>query len=80
MCTKLELTLCDVCAASMIAMIVVGCVLLPAIAFWEIKFAKRPVLARRYLTNRTVVIAAWIGFIDFVRPALSARCAPALRV
>ena len=68
MCTKLKLTLCDVCAASMIAMIVVGCVLLPAIAFWEIKFAKRPVLARRYLTNRTVVIAAWIGFIDFVRP------------
>ena len=64
----------------MIAMIVVGCVLLPAIAFWEIKFAKRPVLARRYLTNRTVVIAAWIGFIDFVRRALSTRCAAALRV
>ena len=51
----------------MIAMIVVGCVLIPMIAVWEIKFAKRPVLARRLLKNRTVQIAAWIGFFDFVR-------------
>ncbi|KAI0690338.1 drug:h+ antiporter [Cerioporus squamosus] len=51
---------------SMIAMLVVGCVLLPAIAFWEFKFARRPILARRFLTNRTVVFAAWIGFFDFV--------------
>ena len=50
----------------MIAMIVVGCVLIPMIAVWEIKFAKRPVLARRLLKNRTVQIAAWIGFFDFV--------------
>ena len=49
----------------MIAMIVVGCILLPAIAAWEILFAKRPVIARRFLTNRTVILAAWIGFFDF---------------
>ena len=49
----------------MIAMLVVGCILLPVIAVWEIFFAKRPVIARRFLTNRTVIIAAWIGFFDF---------------
>ena len=51
----------------MIAMLVIGCLLLFAIVFWEFKFAKRPILARRLLVNRTVVIAAWIGFFDFVR-------------
>ncbi|KAI8995203.1 drug:h+ antiporter [Trametes punicea] len=50
---------------SMIAMIVVGCVLLPAFALWDIYFAKRPVFPRRFLTNRSVVFAAWIGFFDF---------------
>ncbi|KAH9895800.1 drug:h+ antiporter [Cubamyces lactineus] len=50
---------------SMIAMIVVGCVLLPVFAFWDIYFAKRPVFPRRFLTNRSVVFAAWIGFFDF---------------
>ena len=49
----------------MIAMLAVGCVLLPAIAAWEVFFAKRPVIARRFLTNRTVILAAWIGFFDF---------------
>ncbi|KAI0828482.1 drug:h+ antiporter [Trametes gibbosa] len=49
---------------SMIAMIVVGCVLLPAFALWDIYLAKRPVIARRFLTNRSVVFAAWIGFFD----------------
>ena len=60
-------------AASMIAMLVVGVVLLPVIVFWEFKFAKRPILARRLLKNRTVVFAAWIGFFDFVRAVLSDR-------
>ena len=49
----------------MIAMLVVGCLLLPVIAVWEIYVAKRPVIARRFLTNRTVILAAWIGFFDF---------------
>ncbi|KAI0742084.1 drug:h+ antiporter [Daedaleopsis nitida] len=50
---------------SMIAMLVIGCLLIFGVVFWEFKFAKRPVLARRLLMNRTVVIAAWIGFFDF---------------
>ncbi|KAH9896440.1 drug:h+ antiporter [Cubamyces lactineus] len=50
---------------SMIAMIVVGCILLPVFALWDIYFAKRPVFPRRFLTNRSVTIASWIGFFDF---------------
>ncbi|KAI0759140.1 drug:h+ antiporter [Trametes elegans] len=51
---------------SMIAMVVVGCVLLPVFALWDIYVAKRPVIARRFLFNSTVVCAAWIGFFDFL--------------
>ncbi|KAL1938676.1 hypothetical protein VTO73DRAFT_11279 [Trametes versicolor] len=50
---------------SMIAMIVVGCVLLPVFAIWDVYFAKRPVIAHRFLTNRSIVFASWIGFFDF---------------
>ncbi|KAI0643963.1 drug:h+ antiporter [Trametes meyenii] len=50
---------------SMIAMITVGCILLPAFALWDVYFAKRPVIARRFLTNWSVVLASWIGFFDF---------------
>lgn len=53
--------------ASMIAMFVLGWILLPVFALWDIKFAKRPVIARRFLSNRTVVCVAFIGFFDFVR-------------
>ena len=49
----------------MIAMITIGCLLIPFIGGWEFYFAKRPVIARRFLLNRTVIIAAWIGFFDF---------------
>ncbi|TFK84888.1 MFS general substrate transporter [Polyporus arcularius HHB13444] len=51
---------------SMIAMLVMGWLLLPVFALWDIKYAKRPVIARRFLFNRTVVCAAWIGFFDFL--------------
>ncbi|KAI0759138.1 drug:h+ antiporter [Trametes elegans] len=51
---------------SMIAMIVVGCVLLLVFALWDIYVAKRPVIARRFLVNWSVVCAAWIGFFDFL--------------
>ncbi|KII91403.1 hypothetical protein PLICRDRAFT_173255 [Plicaturopsis crispa FD-325 SS-3] len=51
---------------SIIAMIVVGCVLLPIFAIWDIKFAKRPVIPLSYLKNRAVVAASLIGFFDFV--------------
>lgn len=55
------------CIASMIVMVVLGWTLLPVFAIWDVKFAKRPVIARRFLSNRTVLCAAWIGFFDFVR-------------
>ena len=54
----------------MIAMLVVACILLPVFGYWEFKFAKRRILGRQLLANCTAVIAAWIGFFDFVRPAL----------
>ena len=55
----------------MIAMLVVGCVLLPVIAVWEIYVAKRPAIARRFLVNRTVIIAAWISFFEFFSSTLT---------
>ncbi|KAI0793538.1 MFS general substrate transporter [Fomes fomentarius] len=51
---------------SMIVMVVLGWTLLPVFAIWDVKFAKRPVIARRFLSNRTVLCAAWIGFFDFL--------------
>ena len=51
----------------MIGSLVLGWGLLPVFAVWDIRYAKRPVIARRFLFNRTVVCAAWIGFFDFVR-------------
>lgn len=51
----------------MIAMVVIGCVLLPVFVFWDFKFAKFPVVERRFIFNRSVVGAALIGFFDFVR-------------
>ncbi|KAI0365208.1 drug:h+ antiporter [Pilatotrama ljubarskyi] len=51
---------------SMIATLVLGWVLLPVFAVWDIRYAKRPVISRRFLFNRTVVCAAWIGFFDFL--------------
>lgn len=47
-------------------MIVVGFCLLPLFALWDFKYAKRPVVSLRFLTNRSVVGAALIGFFDFV--------------
>ncbi|KIP10562.1 hypothetical protein PHLGIDRAFT_115319 [Phlebiopsis gigantea 11061_1 CR5-6] len=51
---------------SMIAMIVVGCVLLFVYIGWETWFAKRPVMPTRFLKNRAFIGASWIGFFDFV--------------
>ncbi len=53
--------------ASMIAMIVVGGVLIPVYALWDFKYAKFPVIPRRYAVNRSVVLASAIGAFDFVR-------------
>ncbi|KAF8198595.1 drug:h+ antiporter [Pholiota molesta] len=51
--------------ASMIAMIVIGCVLVPFSAIYEFKLAKYPVLAPRFALNRSVVVACAIGAFDF---------------
>jgi len=52
--------------ASMIAMLAVGCALIPVFVFYEFKFAQYPVVARRFVFNRSVVIASVIGAFDFV--------------
>ncbi|KAL1747554.1 major facilitator superfamily domain-containing protein [Schizophyllum fasciatum] len=51
---------------SMIAMEVVGCVLLIAVAVWDFKFAAYPAIPRRFVVNRSVVFASLIGFFDFI--------------
>ncbi|KAH8829259.1 major facilitator superfamily domain-containing protein [Flagelloscypha sp. PMI_526] len=51
---------------SIIAMIVLGVALLPVVIFWEVKYAKFPVIPLRFLKNRAVMSAAFIGFFDFV--------------
>jgi len=50
----------------MIAPICVGGALLPLYVLYEWKFAKYPVIPRRFVVNKTVVFAALIGAIDFV--------------
>lgn len=51
---------------SIIAMLIVGVILLFVFAGWDFKFAKKPVVAWRFMLNRSVTAAAWIGFFDFV--------------
>lgn len=57
----------------MIAMLVIGCVLFPAVGPWEFKFAKYPVVPRRFITNFTVVGASLIGFFDYACPSSCSR-------
>ncbi|KAI0076314.1 drug:h+ antiporter [Panus rudis PR-1116 ss-1] len=56
---------------SIIAMLVIGCVLLPIALFWDLRYAKHPAIAPRFLKNLTVNAAMWIGFFDFVSFYLS---------
>ena len=51
----------------MIAMVVVGVILVPVYALWDFKYAKFPVIARRFVSNRSIVLACAIGAFDFVR-------------
>ncbi|PWN22030.1 putative siderophore iron transporter mirC [Microstroma glucosiphilum] len=48
-----------------IAMFVVGGVLIVSIGFWEWLVAPKPVIRRRYILNKNVIIPAFIGFFDF---------------
>ncbi|PPQ72102.1 hypothetical protein CVT26_006880 [Gymnopilus dilepis] len=52
--------------ASMIAMIVIGCVLIPFYVLWDVKVANHPVIPRRFWLNRSVVIACVVGAFDFL--------------
>ena len=56
--------------ASIIAMIVIGCVCLVVFPLWEAssKLAPRPFLPLRLLTNRTVLAGCAIGFFYFGKP------------
>ncbi|KAH0589823.1 hypothetical protein H2248_000018 [Termitomyces sp. 'cryptogamus'] len=56
---------------SMIAMIVIGCILIPFVGLYEFKFAKYPVIPRRFALNRSIVIASIIGALDFASFYLS---------
>lgn len=47
-------------------MLVIGVVLLFVFAYWDLRVATRPVIAPRFLKNRSVVLASLIGFFDFV--------------
>ena len=62
--TKFILTPCYL--GSMVAMLIIGIVLISLFAIWDLRFASRPVIAPRFIRNRSVVIASLIGFLDFV--------------
>lgn len=49
-----------------IVMLIVGVVLLGVFAYWDIRVAKIPVFAPRFMRNTSVIIAALIGFFDFM--------------
>jgi hypothetical protein len=47
-------------------MLAMGVVLLAVFAVWDLRYAAMPVIAPRFVRNRSVVCAACIGFFDFV--------------
>lgn len=51
----------------MIAMLITGFTLLILFVAYELRLAKRPVIAPRFWKNRAIVGASVIGFFDFVR-------------
>jgi hypothetical protein len=52
--------------ASFIAMLVLGVVFFAAFVVWDAKFAKKPFIPYRMITNRTVAAACLMGGLDFV--------------
>ena len=58
--------------ASIIAMIVIGCLCTVVFPLWEIssKLAPRPFLSLRLLTNRSVLTGCGIGFFYFGKPVM----------
>lgn len=51
---------------SMIAMIVIGCVLFPVFIVYDTKFAKYPIMPWKFLKNASILASCIIGFTDFV--------------
>ncbi|KAH0838678.1 major facilitator superfamily domain-containing protein [Lanmaoa asiatica] len=51
---------------SVISMLTVGVVFLFVFVHWDFRVATRPVIAPRFLKNRSVIFAALIGFFDFM--------------
>lgn len=47
-------------------MLFMGVVFLVVFAVWDLRYASMPVIAPRFVKNRSVVCAAFIGFFDFV--------------
>ncbi|KAH6874654.1 ferrichrome-type siderophore transporter [Coprinopsis sp. MPI-PUGE-AT-0042] len=58
-------------SAAMIAPLVIGIVLIPVFVLYEWKVARYPIIPRRFVTNRSVVIAMSIGLFDFISFYLS---------
>ena len=51
---------------SFIAMLVLGIALLGLFCFWDGKYARKPIVPYRLMTNHTVVAACLIGAFDFL--------------
>jgi MFS family permease len=51
---------------SIVAMLAMGVVLLAMFAVWDLRYATMPVIAPRFIRNRSVVCSALIGFFDFM--------------
>ena len=54
-------------------MLVVGVASLFAFAYWDMKVAKRPVIPPRFVRNRSIVFASFVGFFDFVSLIIDLR-------
>ncbi|KAG6334320.1 hypothetical protein ID866_4765 [Astraeus odoratus] len=59
--------LCDLVFLGLrIMMFFIGVIFWGIFAYWESRIAKRPVVAPRFVRNRGVMFAAFIGFFDFM--------------
>ncbi|TDL21860.1 MFS general substrate transporter [Rickenella mellea] len=47
-------------------LLVLGIILLVLFALWDLRYASRPVVAPRFVRNRSIVFACCVGFFDFM--------------
>lgn len=50
----------------MIAMLIFGILSLFLFAYWDMKYATKPVIASRFVRNPSITLTSLIGFFDFV--------------